>query len=66
LPSALAQDELGASPMEDYKGEKIQGLVPFMLNNRYNKVSDILSEDSFGYEVVLSDIHSILDHMKKW
>ncbi len=56
------EDMLGDSKFDQWK----EGLVPWVLDNRYSSVSNILSERSFFYEIVGSEGHVMRDKMKKW
>lgn len=46
------EEQLGDSEFEQKDGQKIAGLVPFVLNNRYDSVSAMLDEKAFYYEIL--------------
>lgn len=60
----LQNDQLWNSKFETYKWEKIQGLVPFMLNNRYENIDSLLSEWTFYKEVIGTETESMIQKIQ--
>lgn len=58
------EDQLGDSEFEKKDGKLMMGLVPFILNNRYESVNNILKERSFFYEIVGAQWHLFWDKIK--
>ena len=49
---SAVEDQLGDSEFEKKDGKMMMGLVPFILNNRYDSIDNILKERAFFYEIV--------------
>ncbi|MFA6255902.1 MAG: hypothetical protein WC606_01840 [Candidatus Absconditabacterales bacterium] len=70
FPDELQKDKLGSATFEIHEKEKISGMVPFMLNNRYTKdggIDKLLSESAFYKEAgMATDENGIFQKMKTW
>ncbi len=62
----LINDQLWNSKFETHEWEKIQWLIPFMLNNRYKNIDSLMSEWTFYKEVIGTETESMMQTIQWW